>query len=124
VNSNSKPLIPAPVLITGHANADFDCLAAIVAASKLYDDAVLVFPGSQEANLRNFFIESATYLFNFKDAKEIDYSTVKTLVVVDTRQRERISHVAPALENPDLEIHLYDHHPDSNDDLLLQSSRC
>jgi tRNA nucleotidyltransferase (CCA-adding enzyme) len=117
VNSNSKPLIPAPVLITGHANADFDCLAAIVAASKLYDDAVLVFPGSQEANLRNFFIESATYLFNFKDAKEIDYSTVKTLVVVDTRQRERISHVAPALENPDLEIHLYDHHPDSNDDL-------
>ena len=117
MNSNSKPLIPAPVLITGHANADFDCLAAIVAASKLYDDAVLVFPGSQEANLRNFFIESATYLFNFKDAKEIDYSTVKTLVVVDTRQRERISHVAPALKNPDLEIHLYDHHPDSNDDL-------
>ncbi len=117
MNSNSKPLIPAPVLITGHANADFDCLAAIVAASKLYDNAVLVFPGSQEANLRNFFIESATYLFNFKDAKEIDYSTVKTLVIVDTRQRERISHVAPALENPDLEIHLYDHHPDSNDDL-------
>lgn len=117
MNSNSKPLIPAPVLITGHANADFDCLAAIVAASKLYDNAVLVFPGSQEANLRNFFIESATYLFNFKDAKEIDFSTVKTLVIVDTRQRSRIEHVAPALENPDLEIHLYDHHPDSEDDI-------
>lgn len=117
MNSTLKPLIPAPILITGHANADFDCLAAIVAASKLYDNAVLVFPGSQEANLRNFFIESATYLFNFKDAKDIDYSTVKTLVVVDTRRRDRISHVAPALENTDLEIHLYDHHPDSEDDL-------
>ncbi|WP_290923081.1 CBS domain-containing protein [Halodesulfovibrio sp.] len=117
MSSNPKALIPAPVLITGHANADFDCLAAIVAASKLYDNAVLVFPGSQEANLRNFFIESATYLFNFKDAKEIDFTTVKTLVIVDTRQRGRITHVAPALENPDIEIHLYDHHPDSDDDL-------
>ncbi|OBQ45842.1 CBS domain-containing protein [Halodesulfovibrio spirochaetisodalis] len=117
MTATQKKLIPAPVLVTGHANADFDCLAAIVAASKLYENPVLVFPGSQESNLRNFFIESATYLFNFKDAKDIDFSTVKTLVIVDTRQRSRTTHVAPALENPDLEIHLYDHHPDSDDDL-------
>lgn len=123
MSSNQPSLIPAPVLITGHANADFDCLAAIVAASKLYENPVLVFPGSQESNLRNFFIESATYLFNFKEPKEIDFSTVKTLVVVDTRQKGRISHVAPALENPDLEIHLYDHHPDSEDDLVPTFSR-
>lgn len=122
MNAIPKPLIPAPVLITGHANADFDCLAAIVAASKLYDDAVLVFPGSQESNLRNFFIESATYLFNFKNAKDIDFSTVRTLVIVDTRQRSRIDHVAPALENSNLEIHLYDHHPDSDDDLTATFS--
>ena len=123
MSSNQPSLIPAPVLITGHANADFDCLAAIVAASKLYENPVLVFPGSQESNLRNFFIESATYLFNFKEPKEIDFSTVKTLVVVDTRQKGRITHVAPALENPDLEIHLYDHHPDSEDDLVPTFSR-
>ncbi len=117
-----QPSIAASVLITAHANADFDALAAMVAASKLYPGAVLVFPGSQERNLRNFFIESATYLFNFKQAKDIDFSTVRTLVVVDTRQRARIPHVAPALENPGLDIHLYDHHPDSEDD--LPCSRC
>ncbi|MCG8685438.1 MAG: pyruvate kinase, partial [Desulfobacterales bacterium] len=76
-----------------------------------------------EANLRSFFIESAMYLFNFKDAKDIDLSTVKTLVVVDTRQKSRIAHVAPVLHNPDLEIHLYDHHPDSDDDLVPTYSR-
>ncbi|MCG8530817.1 MAG: DHHA1 domain-containing protein [Desulfovibrionales bacterium] len=117
MTGKKQKLIPAPTLITGHANADFDCLSAIVAASKLYENPVLVFPGSQEANLRNFFIESATYLFNFKDAKDIDFSTVKTLVIVDTRQKSRVAHVAPALENPQLKIHLYDHHPDSDDDL-------
>lgn len=117
MSSTNTHQIQAPVLITAHANADFDALAAMVAASRLYPGAVLVFPGSQERNLRNFFIESATYLFNFKQAKDIDFSSVRTLVVVDTRQRSRIPHVAPALDNPGLEIHLFDHHPDSDDDL-------
>ncbi|THB65140.1 MAG: CBS domain-containing protein [Desulfovibrio sp.] len=111
------PLVNAPTVITAHNNADFDALAAMVAAGKLYPDAVLVFPGSQEKTLRNFFIQSATYLFNFQNAKDIDPASVKTLVVVDTRQRARLSHLSQVFDNPGLEIHAYDHHPDSDDDL-------
>ncbi|MEF2229912.1 MAG: CBS domain-containing protein [Pseudodesulfovibrio sp.] len=107
-------------MITSHANADFDALASMVAASKLYPGAALIFPGSQEKNLRNFFIESTTYLFNFKSFKDIDPSSVELLVVVDTRQRSRIPHVQPLLENPGLRIHLYDHHPDTEDDLTAE----
>jgi tRNA nucleotidyltransferase (CCA-adding enzyme) len=109
--------IQAETIITGHANADFDCLAAIVAAGVLYPEARLVFPGSQEKNLRNYFIQSACYLFNFANAKDIDASSVKTLVVVDTRQRSRLPHVRQVLENQNLTIHVYDHHPDSDEDL-------
>jgi tRNA nucleotidyltransferase (CCA-adding enzyme) len=111
------PLQKAPVIITGHANADFDCLAAIIAAGKLYPGATLIFPGSQEKNLRHFFIQSATYLFNFKNFKEIDPESVQTLVLVDTRQRSRVSHVAAVFANPDLVVHCYDHHPDSEEDV-------
>ncbi len=114
--------IAAPTVITAHANADFDALASMVAASKLYPDAVLIFPGSQEKNLRNFFIESTTYLFNFKSFKDIDPETVKLLVVVDTRQRTRIPHVSLVLDNPGLRIHLYDHHPNTDDDLVAEKS--
>lgn len=109
--------IAAPLVITSHANADFDALAAMVAASRLYPGAVLVFPGSQEKNLRNFYIQSAMYMFNFRNVKEIDLSTVRTLVVVDTRQIPRLSHVSEALENDQLEIHAYDHHPDTDNDV-------
>lgn len=116
------PKISAPTIITAHANADFDALASMVAASKLYPDAVLVFPGSQEKNLRNFFIQSTTYLFNFKAFKDIDPESVKLLVVCDTRQRPRVSHVHPVLKNPGLQIHLYDHHPDTTDDLVADMS--
>ncbi|WP_319543979.1 CBS domain-containing protein [uncultured Pseudodesulfovibrio sp.] len=120
--SKKQPKLSAPTVITAHANADFDALAAMVAASKLYPDAVLIFPGSQESNLRNFFIESTTYLFNFKAFKDIDPSSVELLVVVDTRQRSRIPHVRPVLDNPNLRIHLYDHHPDSDEDLPAEKS--
>ena len=109
-------------MITAHANADFDALASMVAASKLYPGAVLIFPGSQEKNLRNFFIESTMYLFNFKSFKDIEPKSVELLVVVDTRQRPRIPHVSPILDNPGLLIHLYDHHPDTDDDLEADKS--
>ncbi len=116
-NTAAPQKLTAHTIITGHANADFDCLASMIAASKLYPEATLIFPGSQEKNIRNFFIESATYLFNFKSFKEIDPTTVKRLVMVDNRQRARVSHVDPVFANPDLEIHVYDHHPDTNDDV-------
>lgn len=115
----SKPRkgLPAPTVITAHINADFDALAAMIAASKLYPGATLIFPGSQEKNLRNFFIQSATYLFNFKSFKDIDPDTVRTVVLVDTRQRSRVPHVDPLLDKPDVSVHLYDHHPDTDEDV-------
>ncbi|MBT8763146.1 CBS domain-containing protein [Desulfohalobiaceae bacterium Ax17] len=112
-----KSKIKAEIIITCHLNADFDALAAMVAASKLHPEAVLIFPGSQEKNIKNFFIQSATYLYNFKSIKDIDCAQVKKLVIVDTRQKSRVSHVQAILDNPGLEIHIYDHHPDSEEDI-------
>jgi tRNA nucleotidyltransferase (CCA-adding enzyme) len=116
--AETTPPRKAPVVITSHMNADFDALASMIAASKLYTDAVLIFPGSQEKNLSSFFIQSATYLFDFRSFKDIDPASVHTLVVVDTRQRSRIPHVAPLLEREGLTIHTYDHHPDNPDEDL------
>jgi len=35
-------------VIIGHTSADFDCLASMIAAKKLYPEAYLVFPGAIE----------------------------------------------------------------------------
>ena len=61
-------------IITTHMNADFDALASMLAAQKLYPGAQVVFPGSQEKNLKNFFISSMVYLFNMVDINKIDLS--------------------------------------------------
>ena len=108
---------PITTVITCHANADFDALASMIAVSKLYQGAALVFPGTQESSLKDYFIQSAMYLFNFRTLKDIDPQGVKLLVVVDTRQRSRLAHVETLFDIPGLEIHVYDHHPATDDAL-------
>ena len=104
-------------VITTHINADFDSLASMLAAKKLYPNAVLVFPGSQERSLRDFFIHSALYAFEVERIKNIDLQKVKRLILVDTRQISRIGKFSEVLSKPDLDIHIYDHHPPSSEDL-------
>ena len=118
-----KNTIPADndlTIITTHINADFDAMASMLAAQKLYPGALVVFPGSQEKNLRNFFIQSMVYLFNLAEIKDIDFDRVTRLVLVDTRSADRIGKLAQILHNPGLEIHIYDHHPIKSDDIFGQ----
>ena len=104
-------------IITTHVNADFDALASMLAAQKLYPDGLVVFPGSQEKNLKNFFINSMAYLFNMADIGDIDFKKVKRLVLVDTRQPGRIGKLSELLKHKDIEIHIYDHHPGTDNDI-------
>ena len=104
-------------VITTHINADFDALASMLAAQKLYPEALVVFPGSQEKNLKNFFISSLVYLFNMVDINDIDFTGVKRLILVDTRHAGRIGKLSELLDKPDIEIHIFDHHPASENDI-------
>ena len=104
-------------VITTHVNADFDALASMIAAQKLYPEATLVFPGSQEKNLRNFFLHTTSYIFNFLKVKQVNFKQVRKLVLVDTRQKSRIGKFAELIDKGNIEVHIYDHHPDSDEDV-------
>ncbi|MDH3865924.1 MAG: bifunctional oligoribonuclease/PAP phosphatase NrnA, partial [Desulfobulbaceae bacterium] len=104
-------------VITTHMNADFDSLASMVAAKKFYPDAVMSFAGSQEKNIRDFFAQFSHYFLDFKRQKEIPLNKVTKLIIVDARQASRIGNFAKCLKNPAIEIHIYDHHPDTPNDL-------
>ena len=97
-------------LVTTHINADFDCLGAMIAARRLYPEAVLVFPGSQEPGLRNYLLHSALYAYNFKSLKDVDLAQITRLILVDVRQAARIGPLAAVALDPQVELHIYDHH--------------
>ncbi|MCK5009106.1 MAG: DHH family phosphoesterase, partial [Deltaproteobacteria bacterium] len=104
-------------VITTHVNADFDAFASMMAAKKLYPDAILAFAGSQEKSLRDFFLSSAIYAFKCKKLKDIDLKKVKRLILVDIRQRNRIGKFSRIVGKSGIDLHIYDHHPPSKDDL-------
>ena len=97
-------------VITTHINADFDCLGSMIAARRLYPDAVMVFPGGQERSLRQFFLKSVQYSFGFKRVRDIDLNDVTRLILVDVRQASRIGPFAAVAKRPGVDLHIYDHH--------------
>ena len=104
-------------VITTHVNADFDAMASMLAAKKLYPDAMMTFSGSQEKGLRDFFVRSTFYAFDFVRIKDVDFDAIDRLILVDIRQADRIGPFRQLLEKPDIDVHIYDHHPDSEKDI-------
>lgn len=114
--------IPTATLITCHSNADFDALAAMCAAALIYGPCDVLFPGTQEANLQTFYQElkerpGAAPGCTFLDDRVPDFSKYSRLVAVDTRRRSRLRHVWPLLDNPGTRIEVWDHHPETSDDV-------
>ncbi len=116
-----RPLSEHPTdgltVVTTHLNADFDALASALVATKLYPGAKIVLPGSQEKGLRDFLLQSTSYLIDVTRLKDIDLEKVRILVVVDTSQRSRLGALADLVDRPGVEVHLYDHHVTQEGDL-------
>ncbi len=94
-------------LITTHVNADFDGLASMVAARKLYPDAVLVFPGGAQESVRNFL---AGHQLDICRLKDVALERVRRLILVDVQEPERLGPLKVLSSRKDLEVHLFDHH--------------
>lgn len=104
-------------VITTHINADFDSLASMLAARKLYPGATIIFPGSQEKSVRDFLVKSTFYAFEAGEIKGLDFNEIERLILVDIRQSARIGKFSEVVTRPDVDIHIYDHHPSSPEDL-------
>lgn len=103
-------------LITSHIGSDFDSLASMVAASKLYDGAVMSFSGSACRTVREF-LKRFPGRWEVLTPRKIHLEDVEMLIVVDARSRGRIGPFSKLLDLPDVKVHLYDHHPPSQDEI-------
>ena len=102
-------------IITTHINADFDAYASVMAAKKFYPEAHIVFPGSMEKKVRDF--AEVFHPFKVIRLKDIDLSRVKRLIIVDTKNPDRIGGLKALLTRADVKVHIYDHHPRASGDI-------
>lgn len=107
-------------IITCHLNADFDSLASMAAAKKLYPQAFLVFSGSQEKRVREF-LETYT-LPDVKKIRDVEkhINDVTRLIIVDSKSSGRLGPLSNLLSMPGVDVHVYDHHPHGPEDIRGQ----
>ena len=98
-------------VIATHSNADFDGLASMVAARKLYPDAKLILPAGGQEALRNFL---AVHDLGITKLKDVDLAQVTRLILVDTQEPDRIGALKSCVENPSVEVVVFDHHVDQD----------
>lgn len=105
------------VIIATHTNADFDTFASMVAAKKLYPNAELVITGAVEKTLKTA-LKTLKLPYPIRTIDEIDLSKVIRVVLVDVKNKARIGKLSRIIDNNNVEIHIYDHHPIAEGDIL------
>ncbi len=103
-------------IITSHNSLDFDGLAAMVAAGKIYPNAVKVFSGTLSRNVKNFMALYKDHLL-IRQPREIKPADVKRIIVVDTANINRLGYLKEIADKEGMDFHIYDHHPGVEGDL-------
>ncbi len=95
-------------LILTHENGDFDALASVVAASRLYPDSAVLMPELLQPNVRAF-INLYRDLLPLVDPRDVE-ADLEKVIVIDTNRRERLGRWGYLLDGAHAVI-VFDHHP-------------
>jgi tRNA nucleotidyltransferase (CCA-adding enzyme) len=99
----------AEAVIATHGNTDFDAFAAMLAARRLYPDAVACLAGSLNRNVREFYRLHADEL-GLVEASRLELGAIRRLVVVETTHASRLGDLEPVALDPGVETIVFDHH--------------
>ncbi|MBN1995189.1 MAG: CBS domain-containing protein [Anaerolineae bacterium] len=91
-------------VIVTHPNADFDAIASLLGAWRLYPDAAPVLPNTVNRNVRDFITLYENQL-PFVRLSELERKPISRVTLVDTQQPPTLKGVGP-----DTPLHIIDHH--------------
>ncbi len=83
---------------------------------KLYPEAVMVFAGSVNRNVREFITLHGDVM-EFMEPRALDSEAVTRLIVVDNRIADRLGEFRDVPNRPGVEVFVYDHHPPTPQDM-------
>lgn len=99
----------AEQVIATHGNTDFDAFAAMLAARRLYADALVVLSGSLNRNVRDFYRLHADEI-DAVEASRLEPGSIRRLIVVETSDASRLGELEQVALDPAVEKVLFDHH--------------
>ena len=96
---------------------DLDCLGSLILIKKLFPDHQLVKSRLIHPVARNLYNLYQNF-FDFIDARELEGQKVESVKIVDTCSWVRIKEYFSYIRDSEPVIHIYDHHPSENCDIL------
>ncbi len=109
-------------IITTHLEADFDGIASMIAAKKLYPHACLVLPAGAQPRERAYLEHHS---LGIQPLSQVDIDTITRIILVDCQQEDRLGDIKKILNKQDLSIHIFDHHPlEDHDSLANRAEHC
>ncbi|MDH5776417.1 MAG: DHH family phosphoesterase, partial [Nitrospirota bacterium] len=101
--------IPSPMeIITTHLEADFDGIASMVAANKLYPNALLVLPGGAQTRERAYL---ENHPISLTPVANLPQAEISRIILVDADHQDRLGPLEKVIQNQAVSIHIWDHHP-------------
>ncbi len=95
-------------IITTHLEADFDGIASMVAASKLYPEAHLVLPGGAQSRERAYL---AHHPIPLTPVANLPLADISRVILVDADHQDRLGPLEKVIQNQAVSVHIWDHHP-------------
>lgn len=104
-------------LILCHTTADFDAVGAAVGLTRLRPGSRIVLTGGAHPAVRDFLALHRDE-YPLIERRSVPPNKIRSLVVVDTQQRDRLGKAAEWFDLPHLaEIIIYDHHLETDRDI-------
>ena len=107
-------------IVVTHEFADFDAIASLIAASRLYEGAVAL-RNAQVSELSQRYLALHKDALPLEDPSNVDPADVETVIVVDSRKRSRLTEFTDHLEAAERVV-VYDHHPPTADDIAADEA--
>ncbi|MFN4278843.1 CBS domain-containing protein [Thermosynechococcus sp.] len=102
-----------------HQIADFDTLGAAVGLTRLYLGTKIVLTGGTHPKVGEFLAYHRDE-YPLIEARAVDPSQLRQIWVVDTQWRRQLGQAAGWLDQPQVQIGLYDHHLETAGDIVAQ----
>lgn len=103
-------------IIITHVNSDFDALASMIAAKKIYPDAQLVLSDKLETRVQRF-LNIYRDMFDFLPTARVEWDNVTEMIIVDVASLSRIGKLPSDFDPSTRKLIVYDHHPKSEKDV-------
>src|SRR6266516_3310445 len=116
----NEAMRPETVIAT-HGNTDFDAFAAMLAARRLYPEAVACVAGSLNRNVREFYRLHSDEL-GVVEASRLELDAIRRLIVVETAHARRLGELEPVALDPKVDKVVFDHHGDEKPDWAAPES--